>query len=190
MEPPSQSGAVTLPAAPGSITSPPHEPPAAGRGASRHRRPPRSRPRNPPRSLSRPRREASHRRRTTRRRPAGERHGTAGHRGTGLAMRRCHPSGRAGKRHVAAARDRRPPGSVTAPPATAAQKGDSKSGRSGWRLHKPRSPMRWPWYCWQYRRRRPHRGRWPLRHRPSPLLWRALRRGYPLRPLRPLSSAA
>ena len=50
----------------------------------------------------------------------GERHGTAGHRGAGLAIRRGHSPGRAGKRHVAAARaDAGRPGSVTAPPATA-----------------------------------------------------------------------
>ena len=72
------------PTAPGSVTSP------AGRGALRHRRPPRSRPRNPPRSLPWPRREASRRRRTSRRRPARERHGTAGHRGAGFAIRRGH----------------------------------------------------------------------------------------------------
>jgi len=47
-EPASQSAVVTLPAPPGSVTSPPHEPPPASRGASRHRRPPRNRPRNPP----------------------------------------------------------------------------------------------------------------------------------------------
>jgi hypothetical protein len=82
-----------------------HEPTPAGRGASRHRRPSRSRRRNPPR-LSPGR--------------TGERHGTAGHRGAGLAIRRGHSPGRAGKRHVAAARaDAGRPGSVTAPPATA-----------------------------------------------------------------------
>ena len=126
-EPASQSTAVTPPAAPGSLTSPPHEiagrrgaglaihsghspgragtPTPAGRGASRHRRPSRSRRRNPPRSS--PGR-------------TGERHGTAGHRGAGLAIHRGHSPGRAGKRHVAAARaDAGRPGSVTAPPATA-----------------------------------------------------------------------
>jgi hypothetical protein len=41
-EPASQSAAVTPLAAPGSVTSPPHEPTPAGRGASRHRRPPHS----------------------------------------------------------------------------------------------------------------------------------------------------
>jgi len=85
----------------GSVTSPPPSP--AGRGA--FRRPPRSRRRNPPRSS--PGR-------------TGERHGTAGHRGAGLAIHRGHSPGRAGKRHVAAARaDAGRPGSVTAPPATA-----------------------------------------------------------------------
>jgi len=58
-----------------------------------------------------PGREASRRRRTSRRRLAVERHGTAGHRGAGLAIHRGHSPGRAGKPHVAAARDRRPPGS-------------------------------------------------------------------------------
>jgi hypothetical protein len=80
MEPPPQSAVVTLPTAPGRITSPPYEP----------------------------------------RWPAGERHGTAGHRGTGLAIRRGHSSGRARKRHVAAARAAIGRlGSVTAPPAPA-----------------------------------------------------------------------
>jgi hypothetical protein len=47
-------------------------------------------------------------------------HEIAGHRGAGLAIHRGHSPGRAGKRHVAAARaDAGRPGSVTALPATA-----------------------------------------------------------------------
>jgi hypothetical protein len=56
---------------------------------------------------------------------------TAGHRGAGLAIR--HSSGRAGKRHVAAARDRRPAGERHG---TAGHRG------AGLAIHRGHSPAR------------------------------------------------
>jgi hypothetical protein len=106
-------------------------------GASRHRRPPRSRPRNPPQSLSRPRREASHRRRTLRRchssgrrrnvtspphelPPAGR--GASRHRRRGAASQSAAVIPPPAPGNVTSPPHEPPagrPGSVTAPPATA-----------------------------------------------------------------------
>jgi len=94
-----QSAAVTPLAAPGSVTSPPHDRrrPAGPASQSTAVTPPAA-----PGSVTSP--------------P----HEIAGRRGAGLAIHRGHSPGRAGKRHVAAARaDAGRPGSVTALPATA-----------------------------------------------------------------------
>ena len=88
-----QSAAVTPLAAPGSVTSPPHDRrrPAGPASQSTAVTPPAA-----PGSVTSP--------------P----HEIAGRRGAGLAIHRGHSPDRAGKRHIAGR-----PGSVTAPPATA-----------------------------------------------------------------------